>query len=210
MIAEGLLRVLRDEGIAADWVCDGQSGQQALESRNYTLALLDIGLPDKSGFDVLKFIRTQGNPIPLLILTARDGEDDCVKGLDIGADDYLIKPVGAQEILARVRAVLRRLDGQDLRLGQGDIALDPAARTLCYRGIRKDLSAREFSLMAALLQNQGTVLSCRQIEEHVYGHGAPVESNAVEVLIHGLRKKFDKQIIRNVRGIGWTVPKNIQ
>lgn len=208
MIAESLLRILRDEGMRADWVCDGQAGQRALESQSYALALLDIGLPDKSGFDVLQHIRSRGNDIPLLILTARDAEDDRIKGLEIGADDYLIKPIGSREILARVRAVLRRQDGGGKQIGQGETTLDLTSRMLCYRGDCKCLSAREFSLMSALLQNQGVVLSGSQIERHVYGHGAAVESNAVEVLIHGLRKKFDKQIIRNVRGIGWTIPKN--
>jgi two-component system OmpR family response regulator len=210
MIGEGLVRILRDEGMQVDWMRDGLSGQQALESGSYNLALLDLGLPELSGTDILQSIRAGGNDIPLLILTARDAEDDRVTGLEYGADDYLVKPVGAKEIIARVRAVLRRQNRLETScIGQGEISLDLTSHALCYRGADKVLSAREFSLMSALLKNQGVVLSRSQIETHVYGHGCPVESNAVEVLIHGLRKKFDKQIIRNVRGVGWMVAKSL-
>lgn len=209
MIGESLVRILRDEGMKVNWVRDGLSGQQALESGDYNLALLDLGLPERSGIEVLQSIRAMGNDIPLLILTARDAEDDRVTGLEYGADDYLVKPIGSQEIIARVRAVLRRQNRLDAScVGQGGINLDIASHMLSYRGEDKALSARELSLMSALLKNQGVVLSRSQIEDHVYGHGNPVESNAVEVLIHGLRKKFDKQIIRNVRGMGWMVLKN--
>jgi two-component system OmpR family response regulator len=206
MIAEGLVRILQDEGMQADWVCDGPSGQRALESGAYGVALLDIGLPGKSGFDVLRFIRKQGNDIPLLILSARDAEDDRVRGLKTGADDYLVKPFGAKELIARIRAVLRRQRGGEIRvIGNGEITLDLASHELCYQGTRRVLSANEFRLMSALLQNPGVILSRSQIEERVYHRGHQVESNAIEVLIHGLRKKFDKQIVRNVRGIGWMV-----
>jgi DNA-binding response OmpR family regulator len=209
MIGESLVRILRDEGMKVNWVRDGLSGQHALESGDYNLALLDLGLPERSGTEVLQSIRAMGNDIPLLILTARDAEDDRVTGLEYGADDYLVKPIGSQEIIARVRAVLRRQNRLDAScVGQGGINLDIASHMLSYRGEDKALSARELSLMSALLKNQGVVLSRSQIEDHVYGHGNPVESNAVEVLIHGLRKKFDKQIIRNVRGMGWMVLKN--
>lgn len=209
MIGESLMRILMDEGMRVDWMRDGPSGQQALESGGYNLALLDLGLPMISGTDILKSIRAAGNDIPLLILTARDAEDDRVNGLEYGADDYLVKPVGSKEIIARIRAVLRRhYRPESAHLGQGEISLDMASHVLSYRGEDKALSAREFSLMSALLKNQGVVLTRCQIEDHIYGHGSLVESNAVEVLIHGLRKRFDKEIIRNVRGVGWMVSRS--
>ena len=165
----------------------------------------------QSGFDVLEYIRGRGNDVPLLILTARYAEDDRVQGLETGADDYLVKPVGAREILARVRAVLRRLDTTEARIADnGEIELDLASRELHYRGKGQILSAREFELMSVLLKTPGVILSRNQIERHVYGHCNSVDSNAVEVLIHGLRKKFDREVIRNVRGVGWMVAKGPQ
>ena len=208
MIAEGLMRILQAEGMQTDWVSDGLSGQHALESNIYDLALLDIGLPQKSGFDVLEYVRARGNDIPLLILSARDAEDDRVKGLETGADDYLVKPFGARELIARIQAVLRRQGREETRtIGNGEIVLNLASHEVSYLGLRRVLSSSEFRLMSALLRIPGAILSRSQLEEHVYQHHHAVESNAIEVLIHGLRKKFDKQIVRNVRGIGWMVLK---
>lgn len=208
MVATGLVRILRDEGMQTDWECDGLAGQRALESNAYTLAILDIGLPRKSGFDVLKSVRDHGNDVPLLVLSARDAEDDRVHGLNIGADDYLVKPVGAKELVARIQAVLRRQRREETRTASnGEMTLDLATNELAYRDMHQVLTPREQRLMSALLASPGVILSRGQIEACVYD-GDAVESNAVEVLIHGLRRKFDKQIIRNVRGIGWMVLRN--
>ena len=206
MIGQGLMRALKDAGMSGDWIRDGAAGELAIMSGTYSLVLLDLGLPRKSGFDLLRGMRARGDRTPLLIITARDEVDDRVAGLELGADDYLIKPFGLRELAARIRAVLRRNDSSAaLTVGNGEITLDLATRETSYRGKTLLLSTREFSLLYALVDRPGTVLSRAQIEQRLYAGNQDVESNAVEVLIHYLRKKFDKEIIRNVRGIGWMV-----
>jgi DNA-binding response OmpR family regulator len=208
MLGKGLREALQDAGMSVDWVRNGEDGEAALSVGAYALVLLDIGLPGKSGIDVLRKARNGGDKTPLLLITARDELDDRVAGLDLGADDYLAKPFEMRELMARIRAVLRRYGGSAVSvLGNGEIELDLATHEARYRGKSLILSAREFALMRALLDRPGTILSRTQLEEKIYGWGEEVESNAIDVLIHYLRRKFDKDVVRNVRGAGWRVPK---
>lgn len=208
MIGKGLREALQDAGMSVDWARNGEDGEAAIGAGGYALVLLDIGLPGKSGIDVLRAARQRGDKTPLLVITARDDIDNRVAGLDLGADDYLVKPFEMRELMARIRAVLRRYGGSAVStLGNGEIELDLASHEVRYRGKAQVLSAREFSLMRALLDRPGTILSRVQLEEKLYGWGEEVESNAIDVLIYYLRKRFDKDIIRNVRGAGWMVPK---
>ena len=209
MIGRSLARALIDMGMRVDWCRDGIKGQIAIDAGGYDLVLLDLGLPGKSGMDVLKSMRASGNRTALFIITARDEVDDRVIGLDEGADDYLIKPFGFKELMARILGVLRRNDGNtSTMLSGGELTLDLATKEATYRGKTVLLSAREFSLLHALVEYPGMILSRSQIEERLYGWNEEVESNVVEVLIHAVRKKFDNEIIRNVRGIGWMVLKH--
>ena len=209
MIGKSLREALQDAGMSVDWTRNGEDGEAALSDGDYALALLDIGLPDKSGIEVLRTVRKAGNKTPLLVITARDDLDNRVAGLDLGADDYIVKPFEMRELLARIRAVFRRSTGAAVSvLGNGEIELDLGSHEVRYRGKSLVLSAREFTLLRALLDRPGTILSRAQLEEKLYGWGEEVESNAVDVLIHYLRRKFDKDIIRNVRGAGWLVPKS--
>ncbi|HUW27078.1 MAG TPA: response regulator transcription factor [Sulfuriferula sp.] len=209
MIGQSLTRALKDVGMSGDWARDGVTGELAIESGGYALVLLDLGLPRKSGFDVLKSMRARGDRTPLLIITARDEIDDRVTGLDLGADDYLIKPFGLKELMARIRAILRRNDAPAAStVGNGEITLDLATHETTYRGKTLPLPAREFALLYALVDRPGTILSRAQIEERLYERNEEAGSNAVDVLIHYLRKKFDNEIIRNVRGVGWMVVKH--
>ena len=208
MIGKSLREALLDAGMSVDWARNGEDGEAAIGTGGYALVLLDIGLPGKSGIDVLRAARQRGDKTPLLVITARDDIDNRVAGLDLGADDYLVKPFEVRELMARIRAVLRRYGGSAVStLGNGEIELDLASHEVRYRGKALVLSAREFSLMRALLDRPGTILSRAQLEEKLYGWGEEVESNAIDVLIYYLRKRFDKDIIRNVRGAGWMVPK---
>ncbi|GAB2897024.1 response regulator transcription factor [Paraburkholderia jirisanensis] len=205
-IGQSLLRALQDADYSVDWVRDGTAGCAAIEAAEYTVVLLDLGLPGMSGIELLKNCRSQGNPVPVVILTARDDLDARVQGLDLGADDYMLKPFQVPELLARIRAVLRRKAGYAVsRLGDESLNLDLDKRTLCCNGVNSVLSAREFALMLAFLERPGTILSREQLEDRLYGWGKEVESNAVDVLIHSVRKKFGLTVIRNVRGLGWTV-----
>ncbi|MHB1591325.1 MAG: response regulator [Sulfuricella sp.] len=209
MIGQSLTRALTDVGMSSDWIRDGAAGELAIASGGYTLVLLDLGLPRKSGFDVLKAMRARGDHTPLLIITARDEIDDRVMGLDLGADDYLIKPFGLKELMARIRAIMRRNDDSAMpTVGNGEITLDLATRQTTYRGKTLLLPAREFALLYALVDRPGTILSRAQIEQRLYAWNEEVGSTAVDVLIHYLRKKFDNEIIRNVRGAGWMVVKH--
>ncbi len=208
MIGRNLALALKEAGLIADWVQDGIQGLEAAKTGHYAVVLLDLGLPRKSGTDVLKSMRGSGIDTPLLIITARDGIDDRVEGLDLGADDYLIKPFSFKELLARIRAILRRQGGHAASLiGNGEITLNLASHEATYRGKTLALSAKEFALLHTLAAHPGTIYSRSQIEEHIYGWGEEVESNVVDVIIHYLRRKFDSEIIRNVRGIGWMVVK---
>ncbi|QND83324.1 Two-component system response regulator QseB [Chromobacterium vaccinii] len=211
MIGEAVQAALRDEGQAVDWVRDGYSALTALGCQRYDLALLDLGLPGKDGLSVLAAIRAGGDEIPLLVITARDGLDDRLRALDGGADDYLAKPFEMAELLARMRAVLRRKGGSAAPLlGNGVVFLDPATRMATVAdGAPIPLSNREFSLLHALLIRPGAILSRGNLEERIYGWGEEVESNAVEFLIHSLRRKLGSEVIKNVRGAGWMVSKGV-
>jgi two-component system, OmpR family, response regulator len=208
-IGQSLLRALKDANYSVDWVRDGASGWRAISDTEYTVVLLDLGLPKMGGLELLRQARTASNEVPVLILTARDDLDARVQGLDIGADDYLLKPFQVPELLARIRAVLRRKAGHAVScLGNEAISLDLDKRVLTCNGVSSVLSAREFALMHAFLERPGTILSREQLEDKLYGWGREVESNAVDVLIHSVRKKFGTSVIRNVRGLGWTVSVN--
>ncbi|MCE9633681.1 MAG: response regulator [Methylophilales bacterium] len=208
LLGDGVKTGLKQAGFAVDWVVDGRLAQLALESEEYALVVLDIGLPKMSGLDLLKWLRQRGNELPVLILTARDTVIDRVNGLDTGADDYLVKPFDLDELIARLRALLRRSNGKsNPMLQHGDIALDMAAHAATQQGRPVELSAREFSLLQELLQNTGRVLSREQLEQRLYGWGEEVESNSVEVHIHHLRKKLGSDLIRTVRGVGYTIDK---
>ena len=210
MIGAAVQAALKDASYAADWVKNGLAALEALDARHYDLVLLDLGLPGKDGTQVLAGVRAAGNPVPLLVISARDALDDRLQGLDAGADDYVMKPFEMAELLARMRAVLRRKGGTAAPLlGNGVVSLDPATKMAATKErapIR--LSAREFSLLQALLIRPGAILSRRELEDRIYGLGEEVESNAVEFLIHGLRRKLGSEVIKNVRGLGWMVSKS--
>lgn len=210
MIGAAVQEALKDAAYAADWVKNGQTGLNSLASQHYDLVLLDLGLPGKDGLDVLRAIRGKGSAIPVLIMTARDGLDDRILGLDGGADDYMLKPFEIAELLARMRAVFRRKGGAAVPvLASGHLLLDPATREASVSGQQAvQLSSREFSLLQALMVRPGAILSRSELEDRVYGWGEEVESNAIEFLIHALRKKLSKEAIKNVRGVGWMVSKN--
>jgi len=209
MIGESVRKGMQQDGFAVDWVQDGRAAELALESNPYDTLLLDLGLPRKDGLAVLASLRRSGNAIPVLILTARDAVADRVKGLDAGADDYLVKPFDLEELAARIRALLRRKSGRaDPVVQVGGLILNPATREVTLQGKPVSLSAREFGLLHALAERPGVVLSRAQLEEKLYGWGQEVESNTVEVYIHSLRRKLGAQAIRNVRGVGYMVPKS--
>ena len=174
--------------------------------QTHALVLLDLGLPLRDGFDLLAALRRRGDRVPLMVLSARDDLDSRVRGLDLGADDYLVKPFEMTELLARMRALLRRQAGHaNSLIGTGETSLDLATRQLSFRGVSEVLPAREFALMRALLERPGQILSRAQLEDRIYGWGKEVESNAIDVLIHYVRRKFGPEVIRNVRGVGWLV-----
>lgn len=210
MIGEAIQASLKDAAYAADWVKDGAVALASLACQHYDLVLLDLGLPGKDGLEVLHRIRARDNPVPLLIITARDGLADRLSGLDGGADDYIVKPFEVAELLARMRAVLRRKGGNAVPLlGNGTVSLDPAIRQASVAGgAPVQLSHREFSLLQALLVRPGAILSRSDLEDRIYGWGEEVDSNAVEFLIHALRRKLGSEVIKNVRGAGWMVSKN--
>ncbi len=209
MIGAAMQAALTDASYAADWVRNGQTALTTLIGQHYDLVLLDLGLPGKDGMEVLRSIRAKDNPVPLLIITARDGLNDRLGGLDGGADDYVQKPFEMAELLARMRAVLRRKGGvASPLLGNGVVSLDPATRAASTGGGEpKQLSNREFALLQALLIRPGAILSRGELEDRIYGWGEEVESNAVEFLIHALRRKLGAEVIKNVRGVGWMVSK---
>ncbi len=206
MIGAGIERGLRQDGFAVDWVRDGRAAEIALAQRVHDVLLLDLGLPRKDGLDVLASMRRRGDARPVLIITARDAVADRVAGLDAGADDYVVKPFDLNELAARVRALARRRGGRaEPLVRHGRIALDPATREVRVAGEPVALSPREFALLAALMDRPGAVLSRAQLEEKLYGWDEPVESNAVDVHLHSLRRKIGADAIRNVRGVGWTL-----
>jgi len=210
MIGQSVQQGLRQEGFTVDWVQDGRAAELALEDHAYDSLVLDLRLPKKDGLDVLKGLRQRGNRIPVLVITARDAIADRVKGLDAGADDYLVKPFDLDELAARVRALLRRHSGRAEPLVRiGELTLDPATREVTFHGEPLRLSARELALLEALVHRPGIVLSREQLEQKLYGWGEEIGSNTVEVYIHALRKKLGHDFIKNVRGVGYMVPKKI-
>jgi two-component system, OmpR family, response regulator len=207
MVGAAVVQALKDAAYAVDWVTDGQTAIEAAEIETYDVALLDLGLPETDGQEVLRrFRQGGGRQLPVIIVTARDGIDDRIEGLDLGADDYLVKPFEIRELLARMRAVLRRQgSGSSSVLSNGKISLDPATREAAFSGETSLLTAREFALLQALLVRPGAILSRGDLERHIYGWNEEVESNAIEFLIHTIRKKLGAAAIRNVRGVGWMV-----
>jgi DNA-binding response OmpR family regulator len=206
LLGDGLQSGLRQLGLQVDWVRDGEAAQRELRSGAYAAAVLDLGLPKRDGMDVLASVRQLGAHIPILVLTARDAIPDRVRGLDLGADDYVVKPVDLHELAARLRALVRRAHGQPQEeINVRGIVLDPAARIVRKDGQPVVLPAREFDLLHALMLNAGRVLSREQLEQHLYSWGREVESNAVEVHVHHLRRKLGPGLIQTVRGIGYTI-----
>lgn len=208
MIGSVVQHALRDASYAADWVIDGEAALSALQTLDYALVLLDLNLPRTDGMSVLHTLRKARNDVPVLVLTARETTEDRVAGLDGGADDYLVKPFAMSELLARMRALTRRRDGSsNTVLGNGIVELDPATHEARAGGETHRLTAREFALLQALLVRPGAILSRSELEHRLYGWNEEVESNAVEFLIHSLRKKLGSDVIKNVRGVGWMVAK---
>jgi len=210
MIGEAVQGALKDVSYAVDWINNGQTALDVLAYQHYDMILLDLGLPGKDGLFVLKAIRAKNNPVPLLIISARDNVEDKVRGLDGGADDYLLKPFEITELLARMRAVLRRKGSMAATLlTNGIVTLDPVTHeAVANNGKPIQLSKREFALLQALLIRPDAILSRSELEERIYGWDEEVESNAVEFLIHALRKKLGSAAIKNIRGAGWMVSKN--
>lgn len=208
MIGAGVQTGLRQEGFAVDWVRDGQAAEGALRGNRYDLMLLDLGLPKKSGLEVLRGLRVKSDTLPVLVLTARDAVPDRIRGLDIGADDYVVKPVDLHELAARLRALVRRAHGKPQEcLSAQDITLDPASRTVRQDGVEVVLPNREFDLLQALMLGAGRVLTREQLEQRLYSWGREIDSNAIEVHIHHLRRKLGADVIRTVRGVGYMVPR---
>ena len=209
LLGDGLRAGLRQSGFQVDWVRDGAAAERELRAQPYAAAVLDLGLPLMDGLDVLASVRRAGVNLPVLVLTARDAVPDRIKGLDTGADDYVVKPVDLDELAARLRALVRRAHGQAQELLQlHGVQLDPAARTVQQGGQPVPLSTREFDLLQALMLNAGRVLSREQLEQHLYSWGQEVESNAVEVHVHHLRKKLGTTLIQTVRGVGYLLPRD--
>lgn len=206
LLGDGLVAGLRQQGFQVDWVRDGVAAERELRTNVYSAAVLDLGLPRMDGLEVLQALRQAQVTTPVLVLTARDGVSDVIRGLDTGADDYVVKPADLYEIGARLRALVRRAHGQAQEvLRVGDVALDPAGRTVTLAGAPVTLTTREFDLLQTMMLNAGRVLSREQLEKHLYSWGHEVESNAVEVHVHYLRKKLRPDLIATVRGVGYTI-----
>jgi len=208
LLGDGVRAGLKQAGFAVDWVQDGLAAKVALDSEEYDLLVLDLGLPKLSGMDLLKSVRAKRASLPVLILTACDTVADRVAGLNAGADDYLVKPFDLDELIARLNALLRRSAGQvELTLQHGAIELTPASHQVRLAGTDVSMSAREFSLLHTLLLHTGRVHSREQLEQTLYGWGEEVESNAIEVHVHHLRKKLGSDLIRTLRGVGYVIDK---
>ncbi|WP_374592538.1 response regulator [Aquabacterium sp.] len=206
MIGESVRAALRQDGFAVDWVRDGRAADETLQSERFDLVLLDLGLPQRDGLDVLRALRARQDATPVIVLTARDALEDRVAGLDAGADDYLVKPFELDELAARMRAVLRRHGGRaDTAMECDSVRLDPATKQVTLRGEPVMLSAREIAVLEALMLRPGAILSRAQLEDRLYGWGDEIESNAVTVYIHQLRRKLGADFIKNVRGVGYYV-----
>jgi two-component system response regulator QseB len=207
-LGDGLMVGLRQAGFAVDWVRDGMAADTALATEPFGLMVLDLGLPRLSGMDLLRRIRARGQDLPVLILTARDAIADKVTGLDDGADDFLVKPVDLDELAARIRALARRAAGRATPVLRRDgLVLDPATRQVTLDDLPIDLATREFALLHVLLENAGRVMTRAQLESSVYGWRDEPDSNALEVHIHHLRRKLGNDLIRTLRGVGYTIPK---
>jgi len=205
-IGRAVVAGLDRSGYAVDWVRDGAQAEAALANGVYDLALLDLGLPHRDGMQILKSVRRAGLELPVVVITARDALSDRIAGLDDGADDYLVKPFDLDELLARIRAVIRRRTGRlSPEMAYGALRIDPAKHTVSFRGARVDLSGREFAVLEALMLEPGAVVSRDRLEEAVYGWGEEVGSNSVEVHLHNLRRKLRPELIRNVRGVGYRI-----
>ena len=204
MLGDGLQAGLTQAGYAVDWLRDGEAAVAALSTESFAAVVLDLGLPKRDGLSVLKWLRERHDATPVLILTARDQLEDKVRGLDLGADDYVLKPFDLDEIAARLRALVRRAHGRPVPvIALGEIELNPAARTVTRSGQTVELTPREFDLLHLLLQNADRVLTRRSLEEQLYTWNEAVDSNALEVHIHHLRRKLGNELIRTVRGVGY-------
>lgn len=209
LLGDAIQAGLRQSGYAVDWMKDGAAAEQALTTEPYAAVVLDIGLPRLSGFEVLRRLRSRNLPVPVLILTAMDTVDDRIRGLDAGADDYLVKPFDMGELSARLRALIRRASGKaEPFLEVAGVRLDPAAHRVLYQDRQVELSAREFAVLQALMLNAGKVMSRAKLEEQLYAWGNEIESNAVEVHVHHLRRKLFPGLIETIRGVGYLVPRD--
>jgi two-component system OmpR family response regulator/two-component system response regulator QseB len=209
LLGDGLRAGLRQLGFQVDWVRDGEAAERELRAQSYAVAVLDLGLPRKDGLDVLAAIRRAGILTPVLVLTARDAVPERIRGLDVGADDYVVKPVDLHELAARLRALVRRAAGQPQEcLSAQDVVLDPASRSVRKAGELVLLSTREFDLLQAFMLGADRVLSREQLEQQLYSWGQEVESNAVEVHIHNLRRKLGAALIHTVRGVGYMLQRD--
>lgn len=209
MIGESVLDLLRAEGYAVDWIKDGEMADQVLQDASYDLLLLDLGLPKCDGLTVLRRLRARKDRLPVLIATARDAVAQRVEGLNMGADDYIVKPYELDELLARIRALIRRASGRaEPVYAYKHISINPATREVLAEGQPVSLSAREWAVLELLLARPGMIYSRKQLEEKIYSWRDDVSSNAVEVYIHGLRKKLGTELIQNVRGLGYMVPRS--
>jgi two-component system response regulator QseB len=206
MVGQSICKALKMAHFTVDWTQDGIAAECALECENYSLLLLDLGLPRKSGWDILKSLRQRKSVIPVLILTARDAVEERIQGLNCGADDYLVKPFNLDELIARMRALLRRHSGREnAEIIHGAVTLNALKHEAKFRGVPVNLSAKEFAILRALLEKPGTILSRDMLEEKLYGWGEEIASNAIQVHIHNLRKKFGEDVIRNIRGVGYKI-----
>jgi DNA-binding response OmpR family regulator len=206
MIGESLRRALRQAGYAVDWVRDGHAADGTLASERFDLVLLDLGLPERDGMEVLQAQRSRGDRTPVIVLTARDELASRVQGLDAGADDYVVKPFELDELLARIRAVVRRQSGRaEPAIEVGGVRLDPSTREVSRDGVALALSAREYAVLEALMLRPGAILSRAQLEDRLYGWGEELESNAISVYVHQLRRKLGEGFIHTVRGVGYYI-----
>jgi len=206
MIGKAVRQGLLQAGFTVDWAGDGRDGELSLANGVYDLAILDLGLPRRDGMSILTGLRGRGHALPVLIISARDTVRDRILGLEAGADDYMLKPFDLDEMVARVRALLRRHGGSGSPIFKcGAVSLDPVRKQVSQGGDPVELSAKEFAVLEALMRRPGAVLSCKQLEESIYGWDNPVESNAIEVHLHHLRKKLGVGVIKNVRGVGYRV-----
>jgi DNA-binding response OmpR family regulator len=207
MIGDAVRTLLRQQGDVVDWAHDGPTADAALANEHFDLVLLDLGLPGKDGVEVVRNLRRRKSRIPVIIITARDGVEERIKGLDAGADDYLVKPFALEELAARIRSVLRRTAGhEEPQIELHGVTINPVTHEIRRNGQPVTLSAREYAIVEALMARPGVILSRAQLEERMYGWGEELESNAVEVHIHGVRRKLGAGFIQNVRGVGYYIP----